>query len=183
MQCPRQFGAGAFQFGPVRQCELSKDRAAGRRQLNPDFALVFNAGDSRDGAGGLQAVHQFDSAVMLKEEARGNLPNGRLYTFGKALHGQQQLMLLRLDAMLPGRGFTEMEELPDLAAELGQIVVLAGGKVSVTGHIYIVTRYKIVGHNFGLAAELRLGVAHNSQIRTPGGSPGGKAEAMPHETK
>jgi len=59
----------------------------------------------------------------------------------KALDGKQQLMLLRLDVMLLCGGFTEMKELPDLPPELSQIAVLIGGKVAITVHIYIVTRY------------------------------------------
>jgi hypothetical protein len=35
-----------------------------------------------------------------------------------------------------------MKELPDLPPELGQIAVLIGGKIAVTRHIYIVSRYK-----------------------------------------
>ena len=40
------------------------------------------------------------------------------------MYGKQQLMLLRLKAMLFRRGFAEMKELPDLPAELGQVAVL-----------------------------------------------------------
>ena len=50
-------------------------------------------------------------------------------------------MLLRLDAVLFGRGFTEMKELPDLPPELSQIAVLIKGKVAIAVHMYIVTRY------------------------------------------
>jgi hypothetical protein len=121
----------------MRQCQPAKDRAAGRSQADPNFALVVGAASPRDGARGLQAIHQFHRAVMLQEETRGNLPNGGPYTLGKTLHGQQELMLLRLDAMLLRGSFTEMQKLPDLAAELGEIAVLIGGKVCVNcSHLY-----------------------------------------------
>ena len=42
----------------------------------------------------------------------------------QAVHGKQQLMLLRLDAVFLCSGFAEMEEPPDLPAELGQIAIL-----------------------------------------------------------
>ena len=75
----------------------------------------------------LQPVDQFDRAVMLDEQPGGNLPNGRLDAFGKAVHRQQQLMLLRLDAVFFGGGLAEVEKAPDLPAELGQIAVLIAG--------------------------------------------------------
>jgi hypothetical protein len=125
----------------VRQCQPTQDRAAGRSQPDPDLTLVFSASNSGDCAGDLKPVHQFDGAVMLDEEPCGNFPNRGPYTLRKALHGKQQLMLLRLDVMLLCGGFTEMKELPDLPPELGQIAVLIGGKVAIIGHEYIVTRY------------------------------------------
>ena len=125
----------------MRQCKLAQDRAASRRQPDPDFALVFGARSSRDCARDLKTVHQFDGAVMLDEESCGNFPNRGLYALGKALDGKQQLMLLRLDVILLCRGFTEMKELPDLPPELSQIAVLIGGQVAVIAHMYIVTRY------------------------------------------
>jgi hypothetical protein len=43
--------------------------------------------------------------------------------------------------VLFGYGFTEMQELADLPAELRQIVVFVDGQVFRGGHIYIVSRY------------------------------------------
>src|ERR1700728_2960487 len=142
MQRPRQFGAGAFQLCPVRQSEAVQDRPAGGSEPDPDFALVFDARSSRNSATGLEPVHQFDSAVVLDKETRGNLPDGGLYALGKSLDCEQQLMLLRFDVVFFCKSLAEMKELPDLTPELGQIAVLIGGKVAVTVHIYIVTRYK-----------------------------------------
>ena len=56
-----------------------------------------------------------------------DLANRRLYALGKPVHGEQQLMLLRLDAVFFRGRFTEMKELPDLAAELGQIAIFLAG--------------------------------------------------------
>jgi hypothetical protein len=41
-----------------------------------------------------------------------------------------------------GGRFAEVNELPDLPAKLGEIAVLPRGKVAVSAHIYIVSRYK-----------------------------------------
>ncbi len=40
------------------------------------------------------------------------------------MHREQKLMLLRLNAVFFGSHFAEMQEAPDLPAELGQIPVL-----------------------------------------------------------
>jgi hypothetical protein len=52
------------------------------------------------------------------------------------------LMLLRLDPVVFGGRFAEVNELPDLPAKLGEIAILVRGKVAVSAHIYIVSRYK-----------------------------------------
>src|SRR5579863_37174 len=143
MERPRQFGAGAFQLRPVRQREAAQDRSAGGSEPDPDLAFVFDPLSSRNGATGLQSIHQFDGAVVLNKETRGNLPDGGFYVLGKAPDCEQQLVLLRFDVVFFCKSFAEMKELPDLAPELGQIAVLIGRKVAVTAHIYIVTRYKL----------------------------------------
>jgi hypothetical protein len=140
---PRQFGAGAFQLHPVREGEAAQDRPARGSEPDPDFALVFDARGSRNGATGLKPIHQFNGAVVLDKETRGNLPDGGLYALGKSLDCEQQLVLLRFDVVVFRKGFTEMKELADLTPELGQIAVLIGRKVAVTAHIYIVTRHKL----------------------------------------
>ena len=47
--------------------------------------------------------------------------------FGQALHGKQQLMLLRFDSMFFRSRLAEMKESPDLPAELRQIAILILG--------------------------------------------------------
>jgi hypothetical protein len=126
----------------MRQCQPAQDRAAGRSQLNKNLALVFHARNSRDRPRGLKPVHQLDGAVVLDKQPSRNFPDGGLHSLGKAMDHEQQLMLMRLDPMLLCRGLAEMQELPDLPTELGQIVILVGEKVAVGCHIYIVTRYK-----------------------------------------
>ena len=124
VQGARQFGPGPFQFRPVRQCQPAQNRAAGRGKPDPDFAFVLDSSNSGDSARGLEAVHQFNRAVVLDKKSRRDFPDGRLHALGQTLHSQQQLMLMRLDAMLLRRGLTEVKKLPDLPAELGQIAIL-----------------------------------------------------------
>ena len=122
--------------GPERSSSVRCASASLRRIARPagvsriqTSRLSSGARMSRDGAGLLQPVDQFDGAVMLNEQTRGDLADGRLYVLGKAMHGQQQLMLLRFDAVFFRGGFAEMEELPDLPPELGQIAVLLSRKI------------------------------------------------------
>jgi hypothetical protein len=137
-----QFGTGAFQLRPVRNGETAQDRSAGGSEPNPDFALIFDTRSSRNRATCLEPIHQFNGAVVLDKKTRGNFPDSGLYAFGKSLDCEQQLVLLRFDAVFFCQCLAEVKELADLTPELGQIAVLIGGKVAVTAHIYIVTRYK-----------------------------------------
>jgi hypothetical protein len=124
----------------MRQCEFAKDSAAGRRQPNPNSAPIPGSGAPHDRARKLEAVYQFHGAVVLNEQSRGNLPDRRVGALRQAVHGKQQLMLPRLNAVFLRGSFAEMEEPPDLPAELGQIAILAGSQIARFAHICIVSR-------------------------------------------
>ena len=91
--------------------------ASCRRMARPDgvayphFALVVPAVRAGHRAPRFEAIDQLHRAVMLEKQPRGNLPDSRLHIFRKPVYRQQQLMLLRLDAMLAGGGFAERKEL------------------------------------------------------------------------
>lgn len=142
VQCACQFGTGALEFGAMSQCEPAENAASGGGEPHPDFAFIFRAMYPHHRAARFEAVHQFHSTVMLQKKAGGNFADGGLNVLRKPVHRQQQLMLPGFDAMLSRCRFAEVEELPDLAAELREIAVLLGGKIFLAGHIYIVTRYK-----------------------------------------
>ncbi len=137
----------------MRQGQLTQCRAARGCQANPDLAFIDRAGTAYDGAGVLQAVDQFDGAVMLNVEARGDLANSGLDVLRKPMYRQQELMLLRLDAVFLGGGFAEVEKSPDLPAELGEFAVLFAAEVAAgvlsCPHSYIVSRYKWRARQFG----------------------------------
>jgi len=126
----------------MRQGELPQGGTAGRGEANQNFALIVDARMTRDGAGVLESVDQFDGAVVLDEEARGDFANGRFYVFGEAVDSEEELVLLWLDSVFFRGGLTEVEETPDLAAELGELAVLVAAEVVTGLHIYIVARYK-----------------------------------------
>jgi len=73
-----------------------------------------------------EAIDQLDRTVMLQKQTRGNLADGWLQTCRKPVYCQQQLMLLRLDAVLAGGGFAERKELADLPPEFREIAILPG---------------------------------------------------------
>jgi hypothetical protein len=64
--------------------------------------------------------------MMLNEKTRGDLPDGRLHAFRKAMHRQQQLMLLRLNLVLLSGSFAEVQKSSYLLAEFRQIAILFG---------------------------------------------------------
>ena len=79
---------------------------------------------------------------MLNKKARRDFANRRLYVIRKTVHGEQELMLLRLDAVVPRGGLAEMQKSADLAAELGEFAILLAAEILAGLHIYIVARYK-----------------------------------------
>jgi hypothetical protein len=78
----------------------------------------------------LQPVYEFYGAVMLDEHSRRNLSNRWVCSLGKAMHREQKLVLLGLDAMFLRLQFAEMNEASDLSAELRQITIFIDRKKS-----------------------------------------------------
>ncbi|HLJ45173.1 MAG TPA: hypothetical protein VKU01_04160 [Bryobacteraceae bacterium] len=103
----------------MRESKFPQDRPSGRREPNPDLTFIFAPGVSFNGAGLFHPVHELDSTVMLSKQSRGNFADGRLYAFRQPVYGKQELMLLRLKAMLFGSRFAEMKESANLPAKLG----------------------------------------------------------------
>lgn len=127
MQRARQFRAGSLQFHPMRHSQFAQDCAARGCQPHPDLAPVIDPRMSGDSTSDFQPIHQFYCAVVLNEQPESEFSNGRFYAGGKALHGEQELVLLRLNAVFFRRRLAEMKKAPDLPSELGQIPVLIGG--------------------------------------------------------
>ena len=67
-------------------------------------------------------------------------PNRWVCSLGKAMHREQKLVLLRLDAMFLRLQFAEMNEASDLAAELRQITIFIDRKKGACIHNCIVSR-------------------------------------------
>ena len=128
----------------MRQGKFAQDRAPGRRQADPHLALVAGAGVPGDRTAALQTVDEFDRAVMLNEQPRRDFADGRLSLLRQAVHREQQLVLLRLDAVFPGLGFAKVQKPPDLPAKLGQGAILFEREVqSNVHHLYRITIYLV----------------------------------------
>lgn len=113
----------------MREREAAEDSAPRGSEADEHFSFVFDAGAARDCARRFQPVHEFDRAVVLDEEPRSDLANGGLYAFREAMDRKQELVLLRLDAVVFRRGFAEMKKAPDLPAEFGKIAILIVGEI------------------------------------------------------
>lgn len=103
--------------------EGGQELFAGPCQLHQDGARVSGIGGAADGTAALQAIDQFDGAVMLQKQAAGQFADRGRRSLRQALDGEQQLVLLRLQAGGAGLIFTELQELPQLVAELRESAV------------------------------------------------------------
>jgi hypothetical protein len=72
-----------------------------------------------------RSVDQLDGRVVSQVEPLGDLADGNTVLRPDRLNGQQELVLLRVDARLACRLFTEMEEMPDRSPELVEPFVIA----------------------------------------------------------
>jgi len=114
-------------------------------QPDPNLAPVAIAASPFHEAALHQSVGQADGAVMPDQQTRGDLSySGTIWVTtwattwairraGKRPNRQQELMLLRLEALGPGRLFAEMEKSADVKAEIGESSIIrirqiAGGR-------------------------------------------------------
>ena len=71
-----------------------------------------------------QAIDQFNGRMVTELHSLRQHTNGRLNLRRKPLDGEQQLMLLSVQAIFPGSLFTESEKSADLIAELCERAVI-----------------------------------------------------------
>ena len=101
----RNLSAGSRQY-VARQ---GPSRSARRRLTEPRSPPASRA----------RSIHQFHGAVMANLQALGQIADRRAMTLSvESLYGQQQLALLRFQAVGPRSPLAEMQKLADLVAEL-----------------------------------------------------------------
>lgn len=77
------------------------------RQLDQNLPAIIGAAQAAQKTPLDQTIDQLDRAMMLQLHAFGQHTDGGLQADRKAAHGQQQLMLLWLDAGLARSSFAE----------------------------------------------------------------------------
>jgi hypothetical protein len=92
-----------------------------RRQFYQHLAVVIISVPAPQGTALNEAVDKLHGTVMAKAELARERSNCRADTLGQTFDGQEQLMLLRLDASGPGYLLAGMKKLPDAVTELGEL--------------------------------------------------------------
>ena len=117
---PPDRGAHRRELGEMVQRELAEHRLSPRREFDEDLASVDECAAPPHEPPLRQAVDQLDGAVVVHLEPLGQLADRRVPAPREALHGEQELVVLGLEAGGTGRLLAESEEPADLVAELGQ---------------------------------------------------------------
>ena len=89
------------------------------RQAYVDLSPVIDAAAAANQRPFLQPVDQLDRAVMLNLQALRQVGNACSLFRAYRLGGQHELMLLRLNSCATGSLLAEVQEAPDVVAELG----------------------------------------------------------------
>ena len=113
-----------------------------RRELHQHEPAVILGSNPPDEAAGLHAIDELHGAVVLDLQALRQDADRRLPTLWHALQGEEHLVLLWFKARRAGGSFAEMQEAPELIAELGQRLILRGGEAS-GGHAECLYRVTI----------------------------------------
>jgi hypothetical protein len=95
-----------------------------RRKGEKHLTLIIQRSFATHVSSGLEAVDEFDRAVMLNLQARRQLSHSRPYSSRHALNGQHQLILATLQPRGLDRLLAEVKELPYLKTEFGQCLIV-----------------------------------------------------------
>src|SRR6185295_18408635 len=104
--------------------EPREDVLAASRERDPDKAAILHRPYPPNEAATLHPVDELDDAVMGDLQPLRDVADGRI-AGGQALHGEEQLVLLRLEAGLACRLLAEMKEPPELVSEVGKRPIFA----------------------------------------------------------
>jgi len=111
-----------------------------RRKRQQNFAAVGTAARALQQTASLQAVHQFDCAVVLDLQTLREHSDGRPLRCRETLDGQQCLMLLGFHPGVTSRLFTEIYEPANFVAELRErLIVEFISREFVHRHLHIIS--------------------------------------------
>lgn len=154
------------EFPCVLAREACQERLAFACQAQDGAAAICRVFFARQETFPLGAVDEFDGAVVLDAQSLGHVGDGDGRALGRAGYLEQKLMLLRLKARCQSGLLAEVQEAPQLEAELGERAEEESGmsiKAGV-GHIYIVSRHNVsaqgplCGHRTTLISFVELPV-------------------------
>jgi len=133
--------------------EGGQQRLAVGGEPHPDHAVVVGIGGALHEIRLLCAIDQLDSAVVAEQEVAGDVADRRVAPMPP--DGQQQLVLRRRQALVPGLLLAPVEEAPELVAQVEELLVVPIGQRSLArlGGRHIVTRYVVTVSPQDSAAE------------------------------
>jgi hypothetical protein len=128
-----QRGTGATKLGAMRDAEALEDATTACGDDEDDLAPIARAWllayePTRD-----TSCDELDGAVVLDLQALGDASDRRRLALREATDGEQELVLLRLEARVARGGFAEDDEAPDAIADLGESAVFGNAD---DGHGY-----------------------------------------------
>jgi hypothetical protein len=109
--------AGGLQLLQVMKRESLEEFFAVVSQLDQDLPPVIGRPQAAKKPSIDQSIDKLNGAVMLQLHPFGQRPDSRFQTIGQTADGQQELVLLRLDAGLSRGVFTEAQKTTDLVAQ------------------------------------------------------------------
>jgi hypothetical protein len=77
-----------------------------------------------------EAIDYLNCAVMAQAKPLRKRPDGGKSSFRQSFNGEQDLVLLRFDALRPSGFFAQVQELADAIAELGKLAILGSRNLS-----------------------------------------------------
>jgi hypothetical protein len=122
----------------VPRAEPAQSATPGRRQTEPDDALVVAVGAAPDQSQRFCPIDQTDRAVVPDQEHLGHLADGRSPRIAVPADREEQLMLHRGQPRCGCLFLAPMEEPTEADPELEQPFVVSVG--NLWGHKYIVSR-------------------------------------------
>ena len=115
----------------MRERKIPEERLAVRGECDEDLLPVRCPSTALDKPLAHRPANQLDRAVMLQLQPLGEIANRRACSLRKAFQGKHQLMLLGFQSRSVGSLLAEMDEAPDLKAELRQRSILVHGNLGL----------------------------------------------------
>ena len=121
----------------MNDAELPEQRFAAPGYNDMNHPAVRRSGFASKKSDVAQAIYELDDGVVTQMKPRREIRDGRWHIRRKALHAQEELVLLGLNPGIPCGGLAETEEVANLVAELCKELVVDG--LAHRGKLYRIT--------------------------------------------